>query len=251
MSYEKISRRAFVTGLCGSAALLFTPHLLNASNRGIVTHKEELDRENQVFITRAKEGEYLAKIVTAKEVTGKTFAMTKEILEATGAFICFNGSFFEHDGSPSGLYVGDRREIHPFFHRKGDGVLYIDRNRQIHIIPKYDLSKHRDHIVDAVQINLFTSGDMKFYEDKEYRKEVPRNFIGITDDGIVDVIYKDTNFTYGDRYMREAHGCIVVGALDGGGSASAIDMLGNTSYDETQNDSFERPVANAILLYER
>ncbi len=91
---------------------------------------------------------------------------------------------------------------------------------------------------------------VKLYEDKEYKKRVPRNLIGITSGGIIDVIYKNTNFTFGDRYMREVHGCTIIGALDGGSSASALDKLGKSSYSESHKDRVEAAVANFIILYE-
>jgi hypothetical protein len=245
------SRRRFLVGLVGTAGLILSGREAPALGPSIVTERSRLDDKNHLFITKALHDRYLAKVVTARAILGKTFATTPEILRSTGAYACFNGSFFEGDGSPSGLFVVDGVREKPIIYGKGDGVLYIDRRRQIHIISKYHFSDHRDKIVDALQVNIFTEGDLKLYQDKEYKRKVPRNFIGISPEGIIDVIYKSTNFTLGDRYMRSAHGCKVVAALDGGGSASAIDKLGRSSYCEGQGDRREDAAANFIILYER
>jgi hypothetical protein len=240
-----------MAGLLGAAGAVLSGEALAVQGPRIVTLSRRLDDRNHVFITSAKHGRYLAKIVTAREITGKIFATTTEILDATGAFVCLNGSFFEDDGSPSGLFVTDRRYGNSVIYGKGDGILYVDKDRQLNMISKYHLSEHRDRIVDALQVNIFTEEGLKLYQDKEHRRRVPRNLIGLSPEGIVDVIYKDTNFTLGDRYMRGVHGCTVVGALDGGGSASAVDRLGRSSYSENQKDRPEAPVANFILLFER
>ncbi len=50
--------------------------------------------------------------------------------------------------------------------------------------------------------------------------------------------------------MKAAHGCTIVGALDGGSSASAVDKLGNSSYREDRGDRSEAAVANFVILYE-
>lgn len=247
----RCTRRGFLRGLGLTAGLLAAPRNLWGDNASIVTGKRVIDDKNHVFITTARHDRYLAKVVTACEVLGKTFATTGEILSATGAFVCFNGSFFEGDGSPSGLYVCDGSYKNRIIYEKGDGILYIDRARQIHIISKYHYSEHKDKIVDALQINLFTENDLKLYEDKLNRRRVPRNLIGIRPEGIVDVIYKSTNFTLGDRYMRTVHGCTVIGALDGGSSASAVDKLGKSSYREDRGDRPEAAVANFVILYEK
>ena len=248
----RCTRRAFLAGgIATTAGLLISPVRLLGGGPSITTRTERIDEKDHVFITTASHGSYYAKIVTALDVLGKTFATTGEILEATGAFVCLNGSFFEGDGSPSGILVCDGSYRNSLTYNKGDGILYIDRSRRIHIISKYQYGEHKDKIVDAIQINLFSQDDLKLYEDKTYKRKVPRNLIGTTPEGIVDVIYKDTNFTYGDQYMREAHGCTVVGALDGGSSASAVDRLGRSSYREGRGDRPEAAVANFIILYER
>jgi hypothetical protein len=234
-----------------TAGMLAFPYRLFAEGPPITTQTGRIDDENHVFVTRALHGGYLAKVVTARDILGKTFATTGEILNATGAFVCLNGSFFEADGSPSGILVCDGSYKSPLTYSKGDGILYIDRSRRIHIISKYQYTEHKDKIVDALQINLFTQDDLKLYEDKTYKRQAPRNLIGTTPEGIVDVIYKSTNFTYGDRYMRQIHGCTAVGALDGGSSASAVDRLGKSSYSESRGDRVEAAVANFIILYER
>lgn len=247
----RCTRRGFLQGLGLAAGLLVAPRNLWGDGASIVTGKRMIDDKNHVFITTARHGRYLAKVVTACEVLGKTFATTGEILAATGAFVCFNGSFFEGDGSPSGLYVCDGSYKNRIMYDKGDGILYIDRARQIHVISKYHYAEHKDEIVDALQINLFTEKDLKLYEDKQYKRRVPRNLFGICPEGIVDVIYKSTNFTLGDRYMRGVHGCTVIGALDGGSSASAVDKLGRSSYREDRGDRPEAAVANFVILYEK
>jgi uncharacterized protein YigE (DUF2233 family) len=245
------SRRVFLRGMAVAAASLAFGGRVLADGPPITTRSIPFGGDNHVFITSARHDRYYARVVTAREVLGRTFATTAEILAATGAFVCFNGSFFEADGSPSGLFVSGGSYKNPVIHDKGDGILYIDRSRRIHVISKYRYAEHRENIVDALQINLFTEGDLKLYEDKTYRRRLPRNLIGMTEDRLVDVIYKDTNFTYGDRYMKDAHGCTVVGALDGGSSASAVDKLGGSSYRESRGDRPEAAVPNFIVLYER
>jgi uncharacterized protein YigE (DUF2233 family) len=246
----RCTRRRFLSGLGLTAGLILAGPDLRADTPPIVTERRVIDEHDHVFVTTARHGRYLAKVVTALEVLGKPFATTAEILAATGAFVCFNGSFFEGDSSPSGLYVCDGAYKNPVMYDKGDGILYIDRARQIRIISRYRYAEHKDEIVDALQINLFTEGDLKLYDDKEYKRRLPRNLIGIGPEGVVDVIYKSTNFTLGDRYMKARHGCTVVGALDGGSSASAVDKLGRASYREDLGDRAEAAVANFLILYE-
>jgi hypothetical protein len=245
------TRRVFLGGIAVAVGTLIHPGRLVADGPTISTQVRRIDEQNHAFITTALHGNYLAKVVTARDVLGKTFATTGEILDATGAFVCLNGSFFEADGSPSGMLVRDGSCEKSVAYGKGDGILYIDRSRRVHIISIYHYSEHKDNIVDALQINLLTEDNLKLYEDKTYKRRVPRNLIGTTPDGIVDVIYKSTNFTYGDRYMRQVHGCTVVGALDGGSSASAADRLGRSSYNEGHGDRAEAPVANFLIFYER
>lgn len=245
------TRRAFLGHIALAAGLLACPRRLRASGPPITTQAGRIGKQDHVFITTALHGSYLAKVVTARDILGKTFATTGEILDATGAFVCVNGSFFEGDGSPSGILVCDGSHKSPVTYGKGDGILYVDRSRRVHIISKYQYAEHKDSIVDALQINLFTQDDLKLYEDKAYKRQVPRNLIGTTSEGIVDVIYKNTNFTYGDQYMRQTHGCTVVGALDGGSSASAVDRLGRSSYSEGRGDRPEAAVANFLIFYER
>ena len=245
-----LTRRAFLRGMGLATVCLTCGSELLADGPPIVTQNRLID-EDHVFITSARHDHYLARVVTAREILGKTFATTGEILDATGAFVCFNGSFFEADGSPSGLFVCGGLQKNPVTYGKGDGILYIDRSRRIHIISKFHYAEHKENFVDAIQINLMTEGELKMYEDKTYKKLVPRNFIGTTPEGIVDVIYKNTNLTYGDRYMRQTHNCTAVGALDGGGSASAVDRLGKSSYKEGRRDRREAAVPNFIVLYEK
>jgi uncharacterized protein YigE (DUF2233 family) len=247
----RCTRRRFLQGLGLAAGLFVAGTDLRADGPPIVTESRVIEGRNHTFVTTARHGRYLAKVVTALDVLGKPFATTPEILAATGAFVCFNGSFFEGDSSPSGLYVCDGLYKNPVTYDKGDGILYIDRARQIRIISKYHYAEHEEEIVDALQINLFTEGDLKLYDDKEYKRRLPRNLIGIGPDGVVDVIYKNTNFTLGDRYMKAIHGCTVVGALDGGSSASAVDRLGRASYREDLGDRGEAAVANFLILYEK
>ncbi len=193
----RCTRRGFLRGLGLAAGLLVASGKSWADGPSIVTGQRTIGDKDHVFVTTARHGRYLAKVVTACEVLGKTFATTGEILSATGAFVCLNGSFFEGDGSPSGFFVCEGSYKNPIMYEKGDGILYIDRARQIHIISKYHYAEHKDKIVDALQINLLTENDLKLYKDKEYRSRVPRNLIGIGPEGIVDVIYKSTNFTLG------------------------------------------------------
>jgi uncharacterized protein YigE (DUF2233 family) len=194
-------------------------------------------------------GHYRAKIVTAVDVLGETFARTADILEVTDADICVNGSFFEADGSPSGLLIIDGEERHPYVPEKGDGILYTDAEGGLDLVFINQFTPIRERAVEAIQINLLSMDGMKYYRTwRDDAKMVPRNFIGINDEGVVNVIFKDTNFVLGDEYMRREHGCRVVGALDGGGSASAITGSGLSSYREELDEKREVRVPTFVLF---
>ncbi len=252
----QIKRRTFLKALVGSVGLILTQSCLRLPRYGIFTETAVSEGSRHIFVTKAEHKKYRAKIVTAADVVGKTFAGTKEILDATGADVCFNGSFFEDDGSPSGLLITNGQIKHPFIPGKGDGVLHIDRGGQIHIsamtlrLLKRYLDR-RDNFVDALQLNLLSRDGDILYRWWREAKMVPRNLIGISDLGIVDVISKDTTLAKGDEYMRHIHSCHTVGALDGGGSASAVDRSGGGSYRPDLGDGREVKVPNFVVLFER
>ncbi len=216
-----------------------------------ITSNVNLESGDRLFITKVEHGTYRAKIVSAEEILGKRFARTGEILEETGADICLNGSFFEADGSPSGLYISNRSVKSPYVPGKGDGILFTNKNGELNLAPLTTFLKYETtDFVDAVQLNLLSLGDDILYQWwRWHTKEVPRNLIGINGRGVVDVIFKNTNFVLGDEYMRSIHKCYVVAALDGGGSASATDKLGNGSYDENLDKRREARVPIFILIF--
>lgn len=216
-----------------------------------ITSTVDLKSGDRLFITKLKHGTYSAKIVTAEEIVGEKFARTREILEATDADICLNGSFFEADGSPSGLFISNREIKSPFVPGVGDGVLFTDKKGELHLMPiKTFLKYDSDDFVDAVQINLLSLGDNILYRWwRWYAKEVPRNLIGINRRGVVNVIFKNTNLVLGDEYMRYVHKCTVVGALDGGGSASAVDRLGRGSCALENYERREARVPIFIVIF--
>ncbi len=245
---KKSKKIAAITGL-----LLLTLLLPRCAHVPLydITSVVDLKSGDRLFITRLKHGTYRAKIVTAEEIVGEKFARTREILKATKADICLNGSFFELDGSPSGLLISNREEKSPFVAGKGDGVLFTDKKGELHLAPIEDFLKYNiDDFVDAVQLNLLSVGDNLLYRWwRWYAKEVPRNLIGINKHEVVDVIFKNTNLVLGDEYMRQVHKCRVVGALDGGGSASAVDRLGRGSCDDDNYRRREARVPIFILIY--
>lgn len=252
----QIKRRTFLKALVGSVGLTLTQGCLRLPKYGILTEITGWEESRHIFVTKAEHKKYRAKIVTAADIVGKTFAGTKEILDATGADVCFNGSFFENDGSPSGLLITNGKIKHPFIPGKGDGVLHIDRGGQIHIsamtlrlLKRY--INRRDDFVYALQLNLLSRNSDILYRWWRKAKVTPRNFIGISDLGIVEAIFKDTTLAKGDEYMRRVHNCHTVGALDGGGSASAVDRSGGRSYRPDLGDKREVKVPNFVVLFKK
>jgi uncharacterized protein YigE (DUF2233 family) len=253
---ESIGRRAFLKTLIGSVGLALTQGCLRLPKYGLFTETAVSEECRHIFITKAEHKKYRAKIVTAFDTVGKPFATTTEILDATGGDVCLNGGFFENDGSPSGLLITNGQIKRPFIPGKGDGVLHIDRGGQIHInamtlglLKRY--ISHRGDFVYALQLNLLSRCGDILYRWWKKAKIVPRNFIGISYLGIVDVIFKDTTLARGDEYMRLIHNCHTVGALDGGGSASAVDRSGGLSYRPDLGDSREVKIPNFVVLFKR
>jgi len=242
--------RRFVlrSGLIAVAGLAATS-MLEAEANGIETIRLAWKNGNRAFVTKAQNGKYRADIVSSKEITGNDYSTTQEILQKTGAYVCFNGSFFENDGSPSGLYIRKGETKHQITQGKGDGVLYADPNGQIHIIAVDDFEGFKNQIIDAVQVNLLRHNDVVMYVANVGAQISPRNLIGMTNNGMVDAIFKDTNFTLGDRYMKQSHNCHTVAALDGYTSASASDRVGGSSYMKSDRLE-ERKVPNFIVLYQ-
>ncbi len=231
--------------------MLILPQCAHVPTEWDITSNVNLENGDRLYITEVEHGTYRAKIVSAEEILGKRFARTGEILEETGADICLNGSFFEADGSPSGLFISNRIVKSPYVPGKGDGILFTDKNGELKLTPLTTFLKYETtDFVDAVQLNLLSFGDDILYRWwRWHASKVPRNFIGINERGIVDVIFKNTNFVLGDEYMKSIHECYVVGALDGGGSASGIDRLGKKSYDENLDKRREVRVPIFILIH--
>jgi len=249
------SRRRFISTLGGvlGSTLLFGCSPLPSID--FFTQIEIEPDRSRLFIARARHGAYRARVVTAKDVTGNAFARVDEILKKTRADMCVNGSFFEEDGSPSGLLIIGGKVENPFITGKGDGVLHIDREGQIHLAAMdYNLLvrflKDPSDFTHALQCNLLSrNGDILYrWWKKEPARLVPRNLIGISEWGVVDVIAKDTNFILGDQYMREVHRCHTVAALDGGGSAAGIDRWGNRSKNEIMDEKNEGRVPNFLIF---
>jgi len=245
-----LTRRTFLTGLGLAAASMFLPRCASIPDRRIAVEARGNEDGTHLFVTRLPHGSYRSRIVTARDVVGETFAHTADILEATDADICINGSFFEADGSPSGLLIIDGEERHPYIQDKGDGILYTDEDGALDLVFMNQFIPIRERAVEAIQINLLSMDGVTFY--RRWRRDaklVPRNFIGIHDEGIVNAIFKDTNFVLGDEYMKRVHDCRVVGALDGGGSASAVSKSGLSSYREDLDDTREVRVPTFVLFY--
>jgi uncharacterized protein YigE (DUF2233 family) len=244
-----LTRRTFLTGLGLTAAAVLLPRCTTAPG-GMHIATMGNDEGDHLFVTSLPHGRYRAKIVTAADVVGDTFARTTDILEATGADVCVNGSFFEADGSPSGLLIIDGQQRHPYIPDKGDGILYTDEDGALDLVFMNQFIPIRERAVEAIQINLLSMDGVTFYRRwRRDAKMVPRNFIGINDEGIVNVIFKDTNFVLGDEYMNRVFDCRVVGALDGGGSASAVSTSGLSSYTKELDEKREVRVPTFVLFY--
>jgi len=245
-----LTRRSFLTGLGLAAASVLLPRCAAMPDRGMSIETAGNSDGTHLFVTRLPHGSYRSRIVTARDIVGETFARTTEILEATDADVCVNGSFFEADGSPSGLLIIDGEELHPYIQEKGDGILYTDEDGALDLVFMNQFIPIRDRAVEAIQINLLSMDDVTFYRRwRRDAKRVPRNLIGLNEEGIVNVIFKDTNFVLGDEYMKRVHDCRVVGALDGGGSASAVSKSGLTSYKEELDEKREVRVPTFVLFY--
>ena len=253
------SRRLLMLGGLNLASSVAYPLLLSAADTGISTRQRVFLNGNHAFITVARKGRYMANMVTAEEITGRRddFATTQFVRKAKDAYVCFNGSLFRNKDAASGLEIHNGQEKMPYVENVGDGVLFTDGNGQVHIMPIKDFLRSfskgggRYYVVDALQLNLLRYNDKIKYKPNELDKRVQRNLIGLTKDGdMIDVIFKNTNFTLGDMYMRTQHGCITVGALDGDTSASAFDINGRSSYIQGR-DKPEEKVPNFVVLYQR
>ena len=251
------SRRLLMLGSLSLASNIASPLLLSADDTGISTRQRVFLNGNHAFITVARKGHYTADIVTAEEITGRKddFATTQFVRKAKDAYVCFNGSLFRNKDAASGLEIHNGQEKMPYVEKVGEGVLFTNGNGQAHIMPIKDFLRDFSkgggsyYVVDALQLNLLRYNDQIKYAQNEMDKKVQRNLIGLTKDGdIVDVIFKNTNFTLGDRYMRTQHGCITVGALDGDTSASAYDKFGKSSLRKGET---EKKVPNFVVLYPR
>ncbi len=229
--------------------LLSCTNNCHPNSKGIITQSKKWNNKNHAFITQALEGTYFAEFVLAKDLFGKERATTKEVLERTNAKVCFNGSFFEKDSSPSGFYVHKGTLLHEYVSGKGDGILYLNRKNTLSVVPFSEFSKIKSEVVSALQLNLLRYKSVPNYPFLPDSPCLPRNFIGFFEECLVNVIFKNTNFTKGDIYMKESHSCFTVAALDGGPSASAFDSSGKSSFKE--GDVSEVPVPNFIVLYER
>ena len=144
--------------------------------------------------------------------------------------------------------------------------MYVNGNGEIRIVPveffmkNFKVSNNKYNVTDALQLNLlrYYNDEIKYTPNVNETK-VPRNLIGLTQNGdLVEVVFKNTNFTLGDMYMRTQHRCVVVGALDGYTSASAFGLGRNESgkfgFISSQKKSDKLPelqVPNFIVLYNR
>ncbi len=218
---------------------------------GIETSKKSWYTGNHAFITKARSGKYRAEFRTAGGTLGSPdwLDTTKRMQNATGAYVVLNGGFFEPDGNPSGLYVQNGRLLSKMKPGKGDGVLYVDKAGQVNIVHADALKGYSDQIDDAVQLTLLTYSGEQLYSTSYGEKKIPLHFVCLNDEGLVSVIFKNTNIRYGDEFMRGEYKCHSVAALDGGPSASAHDKFGKTSKEE--KDEPEARVANFLVLYEK
>lgn len=264
---DEISRRDFINLLTlgtAGAALFPSTSIAQQQTRTppiqtIVVPPGRWVDGNHGFITIAQADRYRADVVTGEELTGIKyyFETTQWIRDKTGAYVCFNGSLFRNKDAASGLEVHNGKEKMPYVQSVGDGVLFTDKNGQIHIIPidifirDFKIRDGQYGVNDALQLNLLHYNGQRLYAPNENDKKIPRNLIGLTKDGdLVDIIFKNTNFTLGDRYMRQQHRCVIVGALDGDTSASAFDEKRQSSYIKGL-DIPEIKVPNFIVLYRR
>lgn len=222
---------------------------------------------NHGFITIAQAGRYRADVVTGGELIGNKdtdyFTTTQWVRDRTRAYVCLNGSLFRNKDAASGLEVHNGLEVRPYVKTVGDGVLFTDYDGQLHIVTidifmrDFKREDSRFNVDDALQINLLSYYDPiadridLMYKIDENAVKLPRNLIGLTVGGnLVDVIFKNTNFTLGERYMRLQHKCVTVGALDGATSASAFDIKGQSSYIKGIDEE-EIKVPNFIVLRPR
>lgn len=257
-----LNRRDFLRLATLSAGAVLSPNVLIAQQQNqtppiqtIVVPPGRWVDNNHGFITIAQAGRYRAEIVSAIEVTGRAKASVEEILEKTGADVCFNGSFFDEDGSTSGLYIRKGRLVKAISNKPnvGDGVLYIDGNGQINIVRVADFAKYRSQMAGAVQLNFLRYVDENGIQQTMYvpnynKAKEPQNLIGLNEAGVVDVIFKKTNFSFGHNYMLSSHNCHTIAVLDGGPNAAARDVKGQSSLIKGEK---ENPVSNAIVLYQK
>ena len=238
-----LTRRKALT--LGAGLLL--PSITYGAAKDITTKITKWYVGSHAFVVRARREKYSTKIVSAKEITGNDFASTQEIQEKTGAYAVFNGSNFERDGSPSGLYVHRGNIVHQFVREKGDGFIYTDRDGQVKIIGSSGLSSFIPVMVEAIQVNLVSAGKVIFY--RPYRGDIrlPRTFVGLSDNGLVAAVFKNVTFALGDKLMRD-YGCHIVAALGEGNSSSACDKFGIKSF--RKGDSLEERVPNFLVIYD-
>lgn len=192
------------------------------------------------YVATAAPGRYRAEIVSSRELFGKPLAPVRAAQEKTGSSVCYNGGFFEPDGSPSGLYMRKGKLVKPFTEGKGYGILYTDRFGNIKIGFRNEFE--RSNASDAMQFTLLRRGSPQ-YTHNEKANLLPMNLMGTTLAGsFVGMFFEPTNYTLADLHMVGDHRCISVGAMDEGTSASVHDSLG-------RHFGSERPVANFLAVY--
>ena len=106
----------------------------------------------------------------------------------------------------------------------------------------------KSQVLDAIQMVLLRRrySRQPVYRPDQKAQKIPQNLVGLTASGdFIDVIFKNTNFTFGDLFMTSM-GCVDVGALDGGPNASMYvnDKIKSRSGNEQEND-----VPNFLLIY--
>ena len=209
-----------------------------------VINGEDSNPNNDIAVseTRYANDAYRAEIVTARELLGKQFATTKEIQEETNADAVVNGTLFEHDGSSTGLFINNGEIVKAYNPEKGgDGILYIDKEGQINITP-YENFRNTKDVVDAVQLTLLSDSDSLFYTPNPNYYTRPLHMVGVSDEGISDVLLRSTNFTQATPMMMEKFDCDVVAALDGGPSISV-------TYSDGEDWGFKTEVPNFLVFY--
>lgn len=218
---------------------LLLPFLANGAARDITTKIIKWNRGSHAFVVRSRREKYSAQIVSARDITGNDVASTQEIQERTGAYAVFNCR-------NRGLYMHQGRIINPFVREKSDGLLYTNKGGQVNIVGDTALSAFMPIMVDAIQVDLLSAGNVKFYNPYGNTR-TSITLVGLSDSGLVAAVFKDVTYTIGDELMRD-YGCKIVANLDSGSSSSAYDKFGRSSF--RRGDSLEERVPNFLVMHD-